>query len=275
MDSLKSKVNQAFIIAHQESTHKLEACLKQEGFHPKVLKQVHKREYNDYSQSYLCLLNHCNAWQHILTTNEPALICEADFVPVENFGNLPAPWDTSSPDVGLAWLYTCAPQIYSVPAPDYAVGFSTSLVAYVLMPAGAQYLLKIAELVKQVPGPTRYCAWDSTIEWHLREHNLECYLPWRNYGEHGGKPNPEHKRAGLNRVHRADVLSGRLAFTPLYAAADKYPAVHIILSRMMARIRGIGRLLLGRYLRPEVLSGSNYRSDMLKFAITRQLTLRL
>ena len=99
------------------------------------------------------------------------------------------------------------------------------MVAYLLTPAGAQVLLELAEKIAESPGPTQYSTWDSKIEEFLRVRKLDGYLPWRNYGEHGGKPNSEHKKAGLSSVHRADLLYGKFAFTPIYAEPKKYSSL--------------------------------------------------
>lgn len=274
MALVKDAIAQTLIIAYKENTQQLEACLTEQGFDCRVVRQQHRSEYKDYSPSYLCLLNHCEAWKQVMALGQPALICEADFVPVRNLANLPMPYDPTLSNVGIAWLYTCAPQIYHISESNHAIGFSTSMVAYILTPVGAKHLIELAEQITEHPGPTQYSAWDSTIEEFLRERGLDGYVPWRNYGEHGGKPNPEHRRAGLSPAHRADVLYGPLAFAPIYAEAQKSSRLPVFYSRIKARAKGLGRLVLGKYLRPPVLAGSTTPLQMLKFAVGRQLTLR-
>lgn len=271
---VKDAIAQTLIIAYKEDTQQLETCFTEQGFDCRVVRQQHQPEYKAYSPSYLCLLNHCAAWRQVIEAGKPALICEADFVPVQRLGQLPMPYDITQSDVGIAWLYTCAPQIYTVSPQNHAIGFSTSMVAYILTPIGAQHLLEHAQQIAQHPGPTQYSTWDSDIEKFLRQRQLNGYVPWRNYGEHGGKPNPEHQKAGLSPAHRADVLYGPLAFTPIYAETQPQPGLHVLFSRCKARTKGLGRLLLGKYLRPPVLAGSKTPLTMLKFAIGRQLTLR-
>lgn len=273
MALVKDAIAQTLIIAYKEDTQQLEACLIEQGFDCRVVRQQHQPEYQDYSPSYLCLLNHRAAWQQVIDLDAPVLICEADFVPVRHLAQRPLPYDPTQTDVGIAWLYTCAPQIYSVSPQNHAIGFSTSMVAYILTPIGAQHLLDHADQIAQHPGPTQYSAWDSDIEKFLRQRQLNGYVPWRNYGEHGGQPNPEHQKAGLSPAHRADVLYGKLAFAPPYAATQPQPSLHVLLSRLKARTKGLGRLALGKYLRPPVLAGSSKPLPMLKFAIGRQLTL--
>ena len=271
---VEDAIKQVLVIAYRENTSQLEAQFIEQGFDCHVLRQHHQSEHKDYSPSYLCLLNHCSAWKQVVESNQPQLICEADFVPVRSLNSLPMPYDTNLRNVGIAWLYTCAPQIYSVSSRNHAIGFSTSMVAYILTPAGAQVLLELAGKIAESPGPTQYSTWDSKIEESLRVRKLDGYLPWRNYGEHGGKPNSEHKKAGLSSVHRADLLYGKLAFTPIYAEPMRYSSLSFFSARTKARIKGIGRLLLGKYLRPLVLTGSSTPLRMLKFAVGRHFYVK-
>lgn len=274
MSSIKDAIDQTIILAYKEDTEPLETFFLEQKFGCQVIRQKHKTGHKGYSPSYLCMLNHCNAWLKVIASNQPTLICEADFVPVRNLASLPLPYDPALGDMGIAWLYTCAPQIYHVLPNNQAVGFSTSMVAYILTPIGAKHLIDMAFQIAQASEPKQYSTWDSLIEEFLRIRGLNGYVPWRNYGEHGGKPNPEHKKAGFSPAHRADVLYGQLAFAPLYTAMQPYPGLHVLCSRLKARIKGLGRLALGRYLRLPVLAESTTPLKMLRFAIGRQLTLR-
>ena len=133
--------------------------------------------------------------------------------------------------------------------------------------ASAWKLIELAEEVKAEPGPETYTPWDSGIEYYLRDRNFHNYIPWRNYGEHGGIPNPEHRQNNLSTTHRADVLYGPLAFEPPYE--------NVLKERVYGRVKGLGRLLLNKYLRGPVLRDSSQPQKLLQFAIGRQLTLRL
>lgn len=152
-NSLIDYVKQVLIIAYKEPTEALEFCFREEGFNCEVLRQKHLEEYKNYSNSYLCLLNHCQAWQRIIQENKLTLIVEADFVPVVGISQLPLPFDPSRKDVGIAWLYTCAPQVYSVSPEGFATGFSTSTVAYIVNPEAAKILITLEEKIRQNPGP--------------------------------------------------------------------------------------------------------------------------
>ncbi len=272
---LIDKVSRAFIIAYKEPTEQLSSCLQKEGFNCETLRQVHKEEYRDYSPSYLCLLNHCQAWKRVIESGKLALIVEADFVPVEGLARLPLPFPPEPKNLGIAWLYTCAPQIYTVSPEGFANGFSASTVAYIVGPEGAKVLLSLEESIGRNPGPKAYSSWDSTLDEILRKHSLKNYLPFRNYGEHGGLPNLEHHRHNLSKVHRADVLYGPLAFIPLYAQSDNNQAMALLRERFGARVKGIGRLLLGKYLRPAIVRRHPQSARFIGFALRRQLTLRL
>ena len=285
-------IAQTFVIAYKEPTEQLTNTLEQFGCDCTVLRQVHQPGYETYSPSFLCLLNHRSAWELALRSKRPTLIVEADFVPVANFAQLPPPFDPTDDSVGIAWLYTCAAQIYNVSKPGsksaskpgsksvsnktnvLAQGYSTSMVAYVVNAKSARQLIELAAQVEKDPGPRQYSPWDSGIEYYLRDLGMHNYVPFRNYGEHGGLPNPEHGRNRLSKAHRADVLYGKLAFAPMYASE------HGKLSRWMwwkvrayARVKGLGRLLLLKYLRGEVVKKSRQGWALVRFAIARHLTL--
>ncbi len=266
-------IAQTFVIAYREPTERLTAALAQAGCDCTVLRQVHQPGYETYSPSFLCLLNHRSAWELALRSEKPTLIVEADFVPVQNFAELPPPFDPADTDMGIAWLYTCAAQIYSVSG-GLAQGYSTSMVAYVVTAKSARLLIELAAQVEKAPGPRAYSPWDSGIEYYLRDSGLHNYVPFRNYGEHGGLPNPEHGKNKLSKAHRADVLYGKLAFAPLYAEIDgQVNRWQWLKGRLYGRIKGVGRLLLLKYLRAEVAQKSSQQGRLIGFAIARQLTL--
>jgi hypothetical protein len=110
----------------------------------------------DFSPSYLCLLNHKRAWEIASLQCQPTLIVEADFVPVVGFGQLPLPFKREQKNVGIAWLYVCAPQLYNVSAQGYAEGFSVSTVAYLVTPEAAKQLINLEEKVRTETGTNSY-----------------------------------------------------------------------------------------------------------------------
>ncbi len=267
-------IAQTFVIAYREPTEQLSQTLSQMGCDCTVLRQVHQPGYERYSPSFLCLLNHRSAWELALRSQKPTLIVEADFVPVQNFAELPSPFDPDDADMGIAWLYTCAAQVYNVSDDGYAQGYSTSMVAYVISAKSARQLIDLAAQVEQDPGPKAYSPWDSGIEYYLRDRGAYNYVPFRNYGEHGGRPNPEHGQNKLSKAHRADVLYGKLAFAPMYAEVNgQVNRWQWVKGRTYGRIKGFGRLLLMKYLRGEVIRNSSQGSQLVRWAIARQLTL--
>ena len=266
-------ISQTFVIAYKEPTEQLTAVLTQAGCDCTVLRQVHQPGYETYSPSFLCLLNHRNAWELALRSQKPTLIVEADFVPVTNFAELPPPFDPSDTEMGIAWLYTCAAQIYSVNN-GFGQGYSTSMVAYVVTAKSARLLIDLAAQIEKDPGPRTYSPWDSGIEYSLRAQGLRNYVPFRNYGEHGGRPNPEHGKNKLSRAHRADVLYNKLAFAPMYAEINGQKNLwKWVKGRAYGRVKGMGRLLLLKYLRLEVVKKSTQGRRLVWWAIARQLTL--
>jgi GR25 family glycosyltransferase involved in LPS biosynthesis len=288
MNAIDSAANQApksnqlvdclgrvFIIAYKEPTQLLEEALAREGLQCEVLRQEHKAEYKNFSPSYLCLLNHRRAWEIATKESKPTLIVEADFVPVLGFGKLPLPFNFHQSNVGVSWLYTCATQVYSVSAEGYAEGFSVSTVAYIVTPQSAQYLLELAEEIREKVGPTAYSSWDSNIDGFLRARSLKNYIPLRNYGEHGGLPNLEHQKNGLSKTHRADVLYGKLAFMPLYATGERSSQLKLLSVRLQARLKGIARLAVGKFLRVPVVQRSSVPARLVSFAVRRQMSMRL
>jgi GR25 family glycosyltransferase involved in LPS biosynthesis len=272
LNILVNHIGKVFIIAYKESTQLLEASLTKEGFNCQVLRQQHKSEYKNYSPSYLCLLNHTEAWKIAAEENQPTLIVEADFVPVIGFGQLPLPFNPKQENVGISWLYTCASQVYSVSEEGYINGFSVSSVASIVTPKAAQCLLELQKQIEENPGPTAYSSWDSNIDSFLRAKQLKNYIGFRNYGEHGGLPNLEHHKNNLSKTHRADVLYNKLAFMPMYITNEKYKYLQLFLARIKARLKGLARLFLGKFLRISVIKGSSVPFRLIGVAIKRQFS---
>ena len=107
-----------------------------------------------------------------------------------------------------------------------------------------------------------------------QKRGVNTYIPFRSYGEHGGTPNWEHREAGINPTHRADVLWGRLHFLPLYA---KGSIIVYLICRARAKIRAILRLLSGRFVEfPLLLNSSipiNQKIRLVLFGIRRLVSI--
>lgn len=260
-----------FILAHREDTARLAASLEAEGFDCTVQRQVHQPDQANFARSYLCFLNHVAAWRWVLEHQQPAVIIEADFVPVQHMGQLPLPFNPDQDDVGIAWLYSCAAQVYDISPQGHAQGYSSSMVAYLMMPDAVPTLLDFFEQIRHHPGPQTYYPWDSNLDKTLLAAGFRNYVPFRNYGEHGSdSPNPEHAAHQLGRTHRADVLYGPLAFAPAYAVHGGFWR-----TRLSGRLKGLARLGMGRYVRPQVLRDAEVPLKILSFALRRQLSFRL
>jgi hypothetical protein len=271
-NQLRDRLSQVLIIAYKEPTDRLEKFFAQQGLKCEVLRQEDNPAYKDYASIYRCMLNHSRGWARAAEETQPTMIVEADYVPVINLGELPLPFNGDRDPVGICWLYTCAPQIYSVTEEGFGEGFSTALVAYILTPEGARALGGLVDKITAEQG-TGYFNFDSEIDNFLRPQGFKNYIPLRNYGEHGGIANPEHRKNGMSGIHRADVLANRLAFLPDYAAAEPNSSLALLKARLNARIKGMARLVLGKFLRIPVVSTSSYPVRLIKFAILRQLSL--
>lgn len=266
---LVDRLSQVIVVAYKESTEQLENAIAQEGLVCEVQRQEDNPDYSGYANAYRCMLNHCRAWEKAAQATQPTLIVEADYVPVLGLGQLPLPFNNQQDKVGIAWLYTCAPQMYSVTPEGFIEGYSTALVAYILTPQGAACLTGLVDEVTQKYG-TGYNVFDSYIDGYLRDRGFKNYIPFRNYGEHGGKSNPEHRKHGMSGIHRADVLYNKLAFTPAYAEDES-----LLFARLKARYKGLARLGTGKFLRTKIVRTSSVPWRLMRTAIGRQLDLRL
>ena len=132
----------------------------------------------------------------------------------------------------------------------------------------ASLLLEFFDEEVRTVRPGAYSPFDSKVGFWLNARGIECYVPYRHYGEHGGIANPEHAVAGLGRPHQADVLQGKLAFLPTYARGRLFKYLKI---RARARIWGVLRLVCGRYLAWYDFRRADHPWLMLRFAVGRFL----
>ena len=88
-------------------------------------------------------------------------------------------------------------------------------VAYVLSRESAVLLQDFDEEEIARTNLRNYTSWETRLGSFLRKRKgIRNHIPLRQFGEHGGLPNPEHKRAGLRDWHEADMLACPLAFQP-------------------------------------------------------------
>jgi hypothetical protein len=253
-------------VAHHEDTSLLSTALCNQGFELDEVRGPYSAQQQRWSSAMRCLANHANAWQLCASRNEPAIVVEADFVPVRNFGDLPLPAPPAKFRNCLPYLYACGPEIWDLDGP-VARGHAGAMVALVIWPEVARLLLEFFdEQVRDNPQGL-YCAWDAQLGYWLKQRGVESYLPYRQYGEHGGIGNSEHNGSGLGRSHRADALKNGLEFVPAYARGSQWRFRFV---RIQARLWGWLRLATGRLLAWHDFNRSD-RAGMLRFALGRLL----
>jgi hypothetical protein len=235
----------AYIIFNNENVLPLKQSLSGEGFNCTLIQGPYTSRQENFSASMKCLVNHSNAWRCIVASRKPGLIVEADFVPVTNFSSLPIPAPAEHEDMALCYFYACGPQFWDIAISRISArGHAGATVAYAISPAVANLMLKYFVDLTTVNPVGHYYTWDSEIGYWLKERGVQSFIPYKNYGEHGGQWNPEHGRAGLPRPHRADVLISPLSFLPFYASSN----YRFYLTRTKAYLYGLARLALGRLI---------------------------
>lgn len=263
--------NQAFVVAHTEDTHALESVLTAQGFRVVVQRGPYSPEQRSYSSAMKCLVNHANVWSQVAAGTQPAIVVEADFVPVRQFGLriCPMPFDPLDKAVGFAWLYSAGSTLYGFDKHGFPHGHGNTTVAYVLTPAVARDLLIFfsRETAKTLAG--KYTNWETYLGIYLRkERGVLNYIPVYQYGEHGGLPQPEHRKQGIRAWHQADILLGSLEFAPQYAKGSR---LRYILYRARAITRGWARLFTLRFYDPRYVNAdsSKGRVAMALFSVAR------
>jgi hypothetical protein len=265
--SLRTAASGVIIVAHDEDTTQLRTALLAEGFSVEEVRGPYSQEHQSFSRSMRCLVNHANAWRIASSRRQPTIVVEADFVPVLGFGALPAPIPSGRWETSIAYLYSVGPEIWDLATRSLARGHGGGMVALLIPPDVARLLLAFFQEELQDNPLGRYSAFDARVGYWLKDRGVESYIPYRHYGEHGGFGNPEHEAVGLRRTHRADALYGRLAFTPAYATRSR---LRYWRTRVWARVWGMGRLALGRFLAWHDYAQSS-RARMIRFAVGRLL----
>jgi hypothetical protein len=248
----------AIILAYREDTSALEAALRAEGFSVEVQRATYSAGELEFSRTIRCLLNHQKAWQKAAARARPTVIVEGDFVPCRGFGRAPAPFDPARHGP-LAWafLYAGGPR-FTRGHPDGALeGHAACPVALLLSPAAAPLLVRYAEEELARCDPRAHSMWDALFQWYVMGWGGRCFLPWKHFGEHGGRANPEHaaarigwtgrlpflSRLNLFNNHHAECLLAPLHFLPPYADGSR---LRFLAIRSLARLIGWVRLLRGR-----------------------------
>jgi hypothetical protein len=265
--SLRLVSSGVVIVAHNEDTVALREVFSEQGLPVDEVRGPYAPEQLDYSAIMKCLVNHANAWRIAAVRDRPTIVVEADFVPVEGFGDLPAPVPRDKLTDSIAYLYSVGPQVWDLAGARVARGHGGGLVALLIPPKAAMLLLNFLEEELKTNPLGEYSPFDSRVGYWLKKRGIESYIPYRHYGEHGGTGNPEHVGAGLGRPHQADALERRLAFLPLYARGSN---MRYWRTRTRARLWGVLRLVAGRFVAWHDFVRSD-RAQMVRFAVGRIL----
>ena len=242
-----------------------------QGFDVRVQRGEYSDEETQYSRNCRCLINHAAAWRAIAAgIDELTIVVEADFVPCRRFANLPAPFPVCRRPL-FAWLYSAGSILYGIDQEGFPYGHGNTTVAYVLSRESAAALQDFYEEEIARTNLRNYTSWETRLGSFLRKRKgIRNHIPLRQFGEHGGLPNPEHKRAGLRDWHQADMLAGPLAFQPLYAGNSRirYRAVPL-----WGWLRGWLRVMTLRFFDPRYTYAdtSRGRSYMAALSVSRLL----
>jgi hypothetical protein len=259
--SLIDVTDRCYVIAHREDVTALVTTLGSEGYSCEIVRGPYLDSETRLPAIMRCLVNHRNAWRGVAAATRPALVVEADFVPVRGLAQLPSPlpYVPNDANVGFAWLYSAGSILYGFDRYGYPHGHACTTVAYILTPAAAQCLIRFADRevgVALLDG--RYRPWDTYIGIYLRkECGIVNHIPRLSYGEHGGIAQAEHAVEGIRGWHQADRLVGELPFLPLYARGSR---LRFALVRARAYARAWARVGLLRYFHPFRVNADSSRS---------------
>ena len=257
---LRDICSRVYIVAHKENTDRLHDFLDAEGFVVEVVRGPYTPEQTAMGRNVRVLVNHSNVWRKVASGTGVALVLEADFVPVRNFGQLklPFPYSAGEDSAKFGWLYSGGSILYGFDPQGYPHGHGNTTVAYALTPGAARHLLDFASREIGAAGPGEYRAWETYMGIFLRKQvGVLNYIPVYQYGEHGGIENPEHRSTGIRGWHQADILWGPLAFEPGYAKGSlvRYRAI-----RARGWLRALYRLVTRRFFDPRYINSDSSQS---------------
>jgi hypothetical protein len=266
LKKIKDISRDVYIIAHKEDTRKLESFFQNRGFAVRVFRRAYTAEEQGLPSQVRCLLNHQDAWQAIADSGRAGIVVEADFVPVRSFAEAESPFDPDISPVAIGWLYAGGPVIYGFDQRGYAIGSSSTAVALLIMPKAASALAQFAAK-EMTDYRSEILLWDTYFCHHLRGlMNVPTYIPFKQLGDHGGIPNPDHNLHMARGWHQGDILLDRLAFMPLYA---KGSLIRFLAIRSRAVLRGALRVFTGRFIEVPAFRSSRQKRLILWFTLTR------
>jgi hypothetical protein len=271
---LRDSIQWSCIVAYKEDTRPLEKALVAEGFQPVIQRISYSDEEKQFSAVIRGMLNHKRAWEQASQIQGLSLIMEADFVPCRGLRDFAVPIPVSETHRSVAWLYLCAGRFRKRVEGQFFLGSSTSAVAYIVSPFAARSLLELAGQMLAKIDPRKYSQWDSNIWPFLRENDIPMFVALRNYGEHGGFSNPEHKQEAQQVIpHRAECLMGPLHFLPDYAQGR---IARFIASRCFHKLKAFAKLVCGRTITPGTLrelGSARERFDLAAICLARLVSL--
>jgi hypothetical protein len=272
MNTLRSRIQHVYVVAYQEDTRLLERALQEEGLPFSVLRASYTDEELAYSRTVRCLMNHKSAWSACLQHSGLCMVVEADFVPVVGIADLPLPFDVEKRAHAWGWCYAGGPRLYEFDAKGFARGHAACPVATILGPEPAKVLIEFAEHELRTHDPRAWSGWDCAIQHYALSRGIQSFIPYRNYGEHGGLPNPEHAAHGITPTHQAEALWGKLHFLPMYAKGSK---ARFLCFRARAKMKGFARILAGRFVEPGLLKALPLRLKVkyLSFGVARLISI--
>ncbi|GEP56558.1 hypothetical protein [Reyranella soli] len=255
---LNELVRRSYILTYTEDVTPLFSALAEEKLNPETLRASYSETELTFPRAIRTFLSHRAAWQRATEQEGYTLICESDYVPCRGVGAFPSFWPLSDP-MGWGYLYAGSPRLLAlVGERRYLRAHCSPLVSYVVNPAIARILCNFFQSEIYRLGTKAYFPFDAHLQWSVMGAGGNAFIPMRNYGEHGGFPNPEHAVFGLPRAgqHRADNLATRLHFLPQYSRGSIFRYLGV---RAYARLLGIGRLLANKW----VLSTNAYHNGLL------------
>lgn len=252
----------AVILAYKENTDKLSASLTAEGFEVFVQRAHYNDQELTYSRTIRCLMNHREAWIRASKSDKCTVVVESDFVPCIGFGRLPAPFNPKHHGpLSWAFLYAGGPRVRLAHPDGLLEGHACCPVATLLTPGAAEILVRYADQELANKDLQQHSLWDTSYQWWAMGQQARCFLPYRNYGEHGGIANLEHAASRVGWTHRfpllarckffnnhpAECLVAPLHFLPPYANGSK---LSFAIQRFIARSIGFIRFFTGKTATP-------------------------
>jgi len=235
----------ALVVAHHEDTSDLCRALRSEGFDVTIIKRHYSDQEIGLPRAIKCLLNHSSAWKFVCELGEPALIVEADFVPCKGIASFPMPYCPKELGPKVAYVYAAGPVVYHADGSGGFFGHAATNVAYTVDLKAAGLWLDLLQDHQVTRDFNQYYQWDVEMPVDLRRlKGVRLYLSQKDYGEHGGIPNPEHRMNGITHWHQAAALMSPLAFLPQYA---KGSWIRFVYFRVRSRARYVYKFIVGKY----------------------------